>query len=294
MTNENRKTGRLDAPKDFPQGRLAAGELAALVKRSEERRDFLGGATYGLPPERCADINRMALDLGIPPGSEEWVIHLASGHSSRLAERIPGEIDKKVAMVEEHLRRDFETRMSMLASLDDAVVEAGERADAARDMAEKAAVSVAHVKELFEAGTDAVFSTVPSIVKAAGAEQARAVLEPFVVALERRSGGVAMRIKAETGAFSETVALAAEKAGGDIATSCDAAADRFYAALRGALKKTVAGAARTKREDRTTRLIIAAISVIFVLLVGGAGVAGYKSGELSARIGTAQTGENHG
>lgn len=295
MTKENRKTGRIEPPKDFPHGRLAAGEFASLIERAEATQDFLGGATYGLSPERCADINRIALDMGLPSRSAEWIIHLAAGHGARVAERIPEEIEKKTMAATQRLRDDFSTRMSLLASLDDAVADAGDKADSARDMAERASESARRAGEMFEAGTDAVFSKVPSIVKSAGSEQAKAVLEPFVVALERRSNGTAMRIKTEAGVFAEAVAETSKKAGVDIGASCDAAADKFFSALRASLKRTVGQAARSKREDRTTLLFLSVFSVVFVLLVGAAGVAGYQSGAMSERIETqTQEGARHG
>lgn len=275
---ETRKIGRIESPPGFPHGRLAAGELAALLHRAQKTNDYLGGATYGLPPERQAEINRIALDIGRPPASEEWIIHIAAGHSARVMERIPGDIETRSKAVEDRLRNDFSTRMSLLAGLDREVAEATASTEKAKESALDVSISIGKWREQVTSTADSVFAGLLDAVKASGTAHARSVLEPFAVTVERRTQTVAVKLDAAVKAFETSASTATGTACDEIATSCDAAADRFSVSMKGALKRAVSSARKIGRDDRTFALRAGIGALVFVLLTSAAGYAGFQSG----------------
>lgn len=286
---DKRTAGRAAPPEGFPHGRLAAGELAAVIEAAEASGDYFQGAAYGLSPERKAEFSAVAMHLGLPPNSQGWISHLAAGHVARVAERIPASIKAETGLAADKLSDDFATRMSLLASLDQAAEEARQAAEAAREAAELAGARARNAAEAFAQAAETLFDAAPEAVRKVAEAQARGAVEPTIVLLERRVKNAETRIGRAADAAAEKLKAAAEEAVAEADEGFDAAGDRLASGLIAALRKTARDAKAIGRAGDPWMPAKLAAAVAFAVAMCGMSAwmgygSGHEAGKAAARV----------
>lgn len=273
-----RSVERATPPPDFPKGRLGAGELVSLVETAETQPPMFAA----LKPLELADQNkiyRLAEHLGVPNLSQEWILHLASGHVDRVVLRLPSEIARTAGVIGTEIVETLSRQGTLICSLDAAVEDATRRTERAISEAERARSSAEDAIGAFDAALASSSEKHDELVRRACAAAVEGTFaetsQSIAYQLEhaRRSiGDVGRKIVAR----NEEQSAALEDA---VASLMDSARQTLGKATKDALRSAVSDARKTSlSSDRAEKYRAAAAACAFVVLVLVAGIAGYSTG----------------
>lgn len=287
MTRETDEKGRrsierAEPPPGFPRGRLGAGEAARLHEMADDP-PAMNAALKSIPLEDQVRIYRLASRLGVDASSQEWLLHLSSGHVDRVVLRLPSEIASSAGAVASTVSSELARQGAFLASLDASVEDASEAARSASQAAAETIAACSHSSDSFaralaEAGSgrdEDIRKACAAAVEGTFAETSQAIAYQLET-VRRSMSDVAKRTAARA---DEHSVFLEDK----VAELMEESRKKLSQAAKDALKSAVAEARKTSlSSDRAEKYKAAAAACAFALLVLISGAAGYSTGSAEA------------